>query len=33
MDFFFPKLEFELCFEEFKLSLCYFGGFVGISMI
>jgi hypothetical protein len=27
------KLEFKLCFKEFKLSLCYFGGFVGNSII
>jgi hypothetical protein len=30
---FLKNLEFELCFEEFKLSLCYFGGFVEISII
>jgi hypothetical protein len=24
------KIEFELCFEEFKISLYYFGGFVEI---
>jgi hypothetical protein len=31
-DFFF-KLEFELYFEEYNLSLCYFGGFLRISII
>jgi hypothetical protein len=30
---FFFKLEFELNFQEFKLSLCYFCGFVGILII
>jgi hypothetical protein len=32
-DDFFKKLEFELCFKKFKLGLCYFVGFVEISII